>query len=30
MRALLSDKLRTRLAQVGSTALTVTLNPTRC
>lgn len=30
MRAIISDKLRAHLQQVGSAALTVTLNPLRC
>ena len=30
MRVLLSDRLRSHLQQIGSTVLTVTLNPLRC
>jgi hypothetical protein len=30
MRAILSKKLQAHLGQVGSTVLTVTLNPLRC
>ena len=30
MRAVISEKLRTHLRQVGSTVLTVTLEPLRC
>ena len=30
MRAIISEKLRTHLGQVGSNVLTVTLEPLRC
>ena len=30
MRAIISEKLQSYLEQVGSTALTVTLDPLRC